>query len=145
MDGARVRQFMENEVEAMLKTYEQFQILIPAEGKNGAAHPGEDGIYVEALLKGYIEKFLPKGLEVLTGFILRPAVKTGRGKSERRKDADAHSSQLDLIIYDSASYPVFLRMENHVIVPPEGVIGVISVKKNLYFSQVDEELSLIHI
>ena len=44
MDGARVRQFMENEVEAMLKTYEQFQILIPAEGKNGAAHPGEDGI-----------------------------------------------------------------------------------------------------
>lgn len=33
MDGARVRQFMENEVEAMLKTYEQFQILIPAEGK----------------------------------------------------------------------------------------------------------------
>ena len=61
MDGARVRQFMENEVEAMLKTYEQFQILIPAEGKNEAAHPGEDGIYVEALLKGYIEKFLPKG------------------------------------------------------------------------------------
>lgn len=143
MDGARVRQFMENEVEAMLKTYEQFQILIPAEGKNGAAHPGEDGIYVEALLKGYIEKFLPKGLEVLTGFILRPAVKTGKGESERRKDADTHSSQLDLIIYDSASYPVFLRMENHVIVPPEGVIGVISVKKNLYFSQVDEEIKAL--
>lgn len=143
MDGTRVRQFMENEVEAMLKTYEQFQILIPAEGKSGAAHPGEDGMYVEALLKGYIEKFLPKGLEVLTGFILRPAIKTGKGKKERTKDKDTHSSQLDLIIYDSASYPVFLRMEDHVIVPPEGVIGVISVKKNLYFSQVDEEIKAL--
>ncbi len=143
MDGRRVREFMENEVEAMLKTYEQFQILIPAKGKSGAAHPGEDGMYVEALLKGYIEKFLPKGLEVLTGFILRPAIKTRSGKRERAKDEDSHSSQLDLIIYDSASYPVFLRMGDHVIVPPEGVIGVISVKKNLYFSQVAEEIKAL--
>ena len=143
MDGRRVREFMENEVEAMLKTYEQFQILIPAKEKGGAAHPGEDGMYVEALLKGYIEKFLPKGLEVLTGFILRPAIKTGKGKTERTKDEDSHSSQLDLIIYDSASYPIFLRMGEHVIVPPEGVIGVISVKKNLYFSQVDQEIKAL--
>ena len=80
----------------------------------------------------------------MTGFILRPAVKTGSGKKERAGDRDAHSSQLDLIIFDSASYPVFLRMGDHAIVPPEGVIGVISVKKNLYFSQLEQEINLLN-
>ena len=37
----------------------QFQVLIPADGREGAAHTGEDGMYVEALLKSYIQKFLP--------------------------------------------------------------------------------------
>lgn len=134
---------MENEAEAMLKVYSQFQILIPADGREGAAHPGEDGMYVEALLKSYIQKFLPSGLEALTGFILRPAVKTGSGKKERAGDQDSHSSQLDIIVYDSANFPVFLRMGDHVIVPPEGVIGVISVKKNLYFSQLDQEIKAL--
>lgn len=143
MDGTRIRTFVENEAEAMLKTYRQFQVLIPADGREGAAHPGEDGMYVEALLKSYIQKFLPAGLEVMTGFILRPAVKTGSGKKERTGDRDAHSSQLDLIIFDSASYPVFLRMGDHAIVPPEGVIGVISVKKNLYFSQLEQEINAL--
>lgn len=143
MDGSRIRNFMENEVEAMLKTYNQFQILIPAEGRAGAGHPGEDGMYVEALLKNCIQKFIPAGLEVLTGFILRPAVKTGSRKRERARDKDRHSSQLDIIIYDSVTYPVFLRMGDHVIVPPEGVIGVISVKKNFYFSQLDQEIEAL--
>lgn len=143
MDGTRIRTFVENEAEAMLKTYRQFQILIPAEGREGAAHPGEDGMYVEALLKSYLQKFLPAGLEVMTGFILRPAVKTGSGKKERAGDRDAHSSQLDLIIFDSGSYPVFLRMGEHAIVPPEGVIGVISVKKNLYLSQLEQEINAL--
>ena len=144
MDGTRIRTFVENEAEAMLKTYRQFQVLIPADGREGAAHTGEDGMHVEALLKSYIQKFLPAGLEVMTGFILRPAVKTGSGKKERTGDRDAHSSQLDLIIFDSASYPVFLRMGDHAIVPPEGVIGVISVKKNLYFSQLEQEINLLN-
>ena len=52
MDGTRIRTFVENEAEAMLKTYRQFQVLIGlADGREGAAHPGEDGMYVEALLK----------------------------------------------------------------------------------------------
>lgn len=68
----------------MLKTYRQFQVLIPADGREGAAHPGEDGMYVEALLKSYIQKFLPAGLEVMTGFILRP----GGQDREREKGAD---------------------------------------------------------
>ena len=39
-----------------------------------------------------------------------------------------HSTQLDIIVYDSAKYPIFQRFGESVIVPPEGVVGIISVK-----------------
>lgn len=42
---------------------------------------------------------------------------------------DSHSTQLDILIYDSAKYPIFQRFGENVIVPPEGVAGIISVKR----------------
>ena len=38
MDGKRIQNYWSNEMQAMLDTYKQFQILIPAENRNGAAH-----------------------------------------------------------------------------------------------------------
>lgn len=75
MDGKRIREYWSNEMQALLDTYKQFQVLIPAENRNGADHNGEDGRYVETLIREYLKRYLPKDLEVLTGFILRPAVK----------------------------------------------------------------------
>lgn len=143
MDGKRIQQYWSNEMDAMLKTYNQFQILIPSETQNSSAHKGEDGRYVESLLKSYLRRYLPKNLEVLTGFILRPAVKTGLKGKERSKDSDKHSTQLDLIIYDSSIYPIFQRLEDNVIVPPEGVIGIISVKKHLNDSDIEHECKVL--
>ena len=77
MDGRRIQSYWSNEMQAMLDTYKQFQTLISAENIDGAAHNGEDGRYVETLIREYLKRYLPKDLEVLTGFILRPAVKTG--------------------------------------------------------------------
>lgn len=131
MDGTRVQEYWSNEMQAMLDTYRQFQILIPAKDRNGAAHNGEDGRYVETLIREYLKRYLPKDLEVLTGFILRPAVKTGLNNRSRKDEKDNHSTQLDIIIYDSGKYPIFQRFGENAIVPPEGVIGIISVKKNL--------------
>ena len=74
----------------MLYTYKQFQILIPAENRDGAAHNGEDGRYVDTLIREYLKRYLPKDLEVLTGFILRPAVKTGLKKKSRKHELDRH-------------------------------------------------------
>ena len=37
MDGKRIQNYWSNEMQAMLDTYKQFQILIPAENRNGAA------------------------------------------------------------------------------------------------------------
>lgn len=131
MDGRRLQDFWNQEVMAILAVYRQFETLLPNRVTKGAEHRGEDGRYIEALLRSYLKKYLPNDLEVLTGFILRPAVKTGRNTRNRKTDADQHTTQLDIIIYDTGTYPVFQRIGDAVIVPPEGVIGVLSVKKTL--------------
>jgi len=139
MDGKRIQEYWSNEMQAMLETYKQFQTLIPAIDREGAAHNGEDGRYVENLIREYLKKYLPRNLEVMTGFILRPAVKTGLKSRKRKKEKDTHSTQLDIIVYDSFNYPIFQRFGDSVIVPPEGVVGIISVKKNLYDKDIEHE------
>lgn len=140
MDGHRIQQYWSHEMEAMLETYRQFEILIPAKGRKGAAHCGEDGRYVETLIREYLKRYLPKDLEVLTGFIMRPAVKTGLNNKTRKNEQDDNSTQLDILIYDSAKYPIFQRFGDSVIVPPEGVVGVISVKKKLKDTDIEHEV-----
>lgn len=139
MDGTRLQQYWSNEMQSMLDIYRQFQILIPAEVEDGAAHKGEDGRYVETLIRECLKRYLPRDLEVLTGFILRPAVKTGLDNKSRKTESDSHSTQLDIIVYDSARFPIFQRFGDNVIVPPEGVIGIISVKKNLHDADIEKE------
>jgi hypothetical protein len=139
MDGERIRNFWAAEADAVLATYKHFETLLPHGAKRGAAHTGEDGRYVEALLRAYLQRFLPSSLEVFSGFILRPAVKTGESSRERQHDQDAHSRQLDLIVYDSATYPVYQRFADAAIVPPEGVLAIISVKKSLGERDIAEE------
>ncbi len=139
MDGKRIQRYWSNEMQAMLDTYRQFQVLIPAKERKGAAHNGEDGRYVETLIREYLKRYIPRDLEVLTGFILRPAVKTGLKNRERKNEKDSHSTQLDIIIYNSAKYPIFQRFGETAIVPPEGVVGIISVKKNLHENDILNE------
>lgn len=139
MDGSRIRDYWSAEVDSLIRKYRQFETLIPADGRRGAAHSGEDGRFVEELIRQYLDAVLPKDLEVLNGFILRPAVKTGEDGRERAGMKDAHSTQLDIIIFDSARYPVFQRLGNSAIVPPEGVIAIISVKKHLNEGDINAE------
>lgn len=42
VDGKRIQNYWSNEMKAMLDTYKQFQILIPAENRNRVAHNGEE-------------------------------------------------------------------------------------------------------
>ena len=139
MDGKRIQDYWSTEVDALVQTYQQFELLIPAPSGGGAQHRGEDGRFVEDLIREYLTRFLPKDLEVLTGFILRPAVKTGERGTERKADTDRHSTQLDILVFDSGTYPVFQRFGNSVIVPPEGVMAIISVKKHLNDGDIQNE------
>lgn len=139
MDGKRLQDYWSQEVNALIAMYRQFETLIPSQEHQGSAHHGEDGRFVEELLREYFSKYLPKGLEILTGFILRPAVKTGTNGKERKRDLDTNSSQLDIIIYDSERYPIFQRFGSSAIVPPEGVVAIISVKKHLNDGDIVKE------
>lgn len=139
MGGKRLQEYWCHEMTAMLEVYKHFQTLIPSGKHQGADHHGEDGRYVESLVKESLKKFLPANLEVCSGFILRAGVKRG-SDSTRKMDQDEHSTQLDIIIYDSANYPVYQRFGDNIIVPPEGVIAVISVKKHLVANDLKKEI-----
>ncbi|MBR4995793.1 MAG: hypothetical protein IKY82_07000 [Alistipes sp.] len=143
MDGSRVQKLFKQEVESMLKVYKNFETLIPSYRGLGAGHKGEDGRFVENLIRSLLIRFLPNELEVVTGFIMRPAVKIGGVNRERKDESDKHSSQLDIIVYNSAQYPIYLRSNDTVIVPPEGVIAIISVKKTLNDADIKHELNAL--
>ena len=139
LDGKRVREYLAAEVRTLVAAYRQFETLLPSRAGLGSAHSGEDGRYVESLVREYLQKLLPRTLEVSSGFILRPSVKTGINGRERKGHDDEHSTQLDIIVHDSANYPVFQRFGDSVIVPPEGVIAIISIKKHLRDSDIKHE------
>ncbi|WP_114394642.1 DUF6602 domain-containing protein [Oleisolibacter albus] len=143
MDGQRLQVFWNQEVKALLAVYKQFETLLPNPKTAGAEHRGEDGRYVETLVRSYLQKYLPRDLEVLTGFILRPAVKLGNNDRSRSKEKDFHTTQLDIIVYDTGNYPVFQRMVDTVIVPPEGVVAVLSIKKTLRDTEISAECNAL--
>ena len=143
MDGKTIRKYLSQEVNALVARYKQFEALVPALDHAGSQHPGEDGRYVESLVRNCLSKFLPRDLEVKQGFIVRPAVKTGENGKERHADSDEHSTQLDIIVFDSAKYPVFHRFADAIIVPPEGVIGILSVKKTLHLKDIEAEVKAL--
>lgn len=143
MADRRIKEYWSREMEALLDTYRQFEILVPSTTRAGAAHVGEDGRYVEHLLREYLNRYLPRDLEVLTGFILRAAVVCGENDKSRKKDEHENSSQLDIIVYDTAHYPVYQRFGDSVIVPVEGVVAVISVKKYLRTRDIKHEIEML--
>lgn len=145
MADERIKKYWSREMDALLETYEQFQTLLPSEKDCGAAHRGEDGRYVEHLVREYLRRYLPKDLEVLTGFILRPAVLCGKNNRSRKKDEHQISGQLDIIVYDTAHYPVYQRFGESIIALPEGVAAIFSVKKYLRPEYIEPEAeSILH-
>ncbi len=144
MKGDRVRQFFSSQTSAILALYKNIETLIPSSLREGAAHTGEEGRYLESILRSFLNKHLPDNLKAFSGFILRPAAKIGNNDRSRRNDEeDQHSKQLDIIVYDYKNYPIFESFEEFVIVPPEGVVGIISIKKNLYANQLEDEIKTL--
>lgn len=90
-------------------------------------HWGEDGKYKEVVFKNVLKRFLPKSLEIGTGFIIKPL--------ERGEHVE--SKQLDIIIYEN-SYPILFREEDFVIMTPEGVRGIVEIKANLINQNIGE-------
>ena len=142
MGGKQIERYWAAEMRSVIEKYRQFETLIPSDSGEGAGHRGEDGRYIESILKATLKQFLPDSVDILTGFILRAGVKSPDSVKQRRRDEDQHSGQLDLIVYDT-EMPVYQRFGDTAVVPPEGVIAVISVKKNLYKKDLVHEFTAL--
>jgi hypothetical protein len=142
--GHQVRSFFEIEARTLQERFRVMETLLPNAATGGATHRGEEGRFIESLLRAFLNKHLPNNLRAMSGFILCPATKTGISNTERvLNEADRHSTQIDVIIYDLDAYPTYERYEEFCIVPPEGVVGLISVKKTLRLTDLKAELTAL--
>jgi hypothetical protein len=140
--GLRVRRFFEFEAASIYEKVKIIETLLPSERGAGASHKGEEGRYLEALVRDFLNRHLPDGIKAVSGFIVLPATKTGSYNLARvDRTMDRHSRQLDIIVFDFANYPVYERSEEFCIVPPEGVVGILSIKKTLRARDVKNELT----
>ena len=89
----------------------------------------EDGRYKEIILKNVLEKHLPKTVSIGTGFIIGDNLKT--------------SSQIDIIVYSNA-IPPFFQLGDFVIIPKEGVLGIIEVKTRIRNGELSEIIKKSH-
>lgn len=120
------------------------ETLLPNTKSKGAYHRGEEGRYIESLLRSFLNSHLPSNLKAMSGFILSPSTKTGVEDNTRVENyLDRHSRQLDIIVYDVANYPIYEKFEEFCIVPPEGVVSIISVKKKLKTDNIYHETKVL--
>lgn len=153
MAKSNVSKYFDDVAQSLMSNYERFERLIPNTSKKkntddlkgGSDHTGEEGRFLESVIRTFLNNHLPKNLNALSGFILRPATLVGDNDTRRRRDQkeDKHSTQLDIIVYDVGNYPVFEQYEDFVIVPPEGVYAIISIKKRLRMSDIEPELKAL--
>jgi len=85
------------------------------------------GVFREGLLKSFLTEHLPHAVSIDSGFIY--------GFEEVE-----NSKQLDIIIWDSLRNSAVYKTREFVIVPPESVIAVISVKSNMEPSDIKDGL-----
>lgn len=111
------------------------------------AHDPSLGNYKERLLKTIIADFIPKRYEIGTGFVLFPTRQLQEESEAYAASPDAHSphevsKQLDIIVYDSSTFPVVFRDEDFVVVRPEAVNAIIEVKGSLNQKSTDSAIEL---
>lgn len=149
MPESNISKYFEDVALSVMSNYKRLETLIPSttlkksgEPKTGSDHAGEEGRFLESVIRSFLNKHLPKNLKALSGFVLRPATVVGDNDTRRIRDqkSDKHSPQIDIIVFDIGNYPVFEQYEDFAIVPPEGVYAIISVKKRLRMSDINHEL-----
>lgn len=153
MQESKISEYFDDVAQSLMSNYKRLELLLPNtslkknsdELKGGSDHYGEEGRFLENVIRSFLNKHLPKNLRALSGFILRPAAAVAENDTRRLRDQkiDLHSPQLDIIVYDAANYPVFEQYEDFAIVPPEGVYAIISVKKRLYKKDIEKELKAL--
>lgn len=106
----------------------QKQMMIDLERRTSQIpHMGERGAAREDVVRGFLRDYLPDRFEVSHGFVI---------------DADGGvSRQMDCIIFDKASAPVFPITDSRRLIPIECVSAVVSIKSDLRADNLREAFS----
>jgi hypothetical protein len=111
----------------------------------GGAHYPSIGSYKEQLLIKALRDYLPRRIEVATGFVLflRDPEQNEMHEHFDKLNQSAFdvSKQCDLIVFDSSEYAPLFRDEGFVVVRPEAVLAIIEVKGSLGSKSLDETLN----
>ncbi len=94
----------------------------------GSTQNYHSGLFREGLLRRFLTDLLPRAVSVDSGFIY------GFGQVPT-------SGQLDIIVWDASRHAAVYRTPDFVIVPPESVIAVISVKSTLAKRDIEDGLA----
>jgi hypothetical protein len=89
------------------------------------SHWQTDGEWKESILRSVLSRIMPETAKIGRGFVVTQQYST---------------TQIDILIYRYDS-PVFFREGDLVLVPPEGVLGVLEVKTNVDATSAEEALS----
>ncbi len=93
----------------------------------GSTQQYSSGTFREGLFRTFLENILPSSISVNSGFIYGFEVEN-------------NSKQLDVIIWDSSRYGVIYKTKEYVIVAPESVIAIITVKTNMKKCDIESAL-----
>jgi hypothetical protein len=113
------------------------------------AHYPSLGQYKERILADAIKDYLPRTIEVGTGFVMFPhADEAPPGGPEMHdplnQSAYSISRQCDILVYDISRFPPIFRDRDFVVIRPEAVRAVIEVKGSLSVTSAREALESFH-
>ncbi len=121
------------EVDKLLLGVDLFRKILPHKKNNASTHNGEEGKFIEGLIKEFLTGALPKSVSVGSGFIL-----FSRGQ-------DVCSYQVDIIIYDHLNYAPMMKYGDSVIVSEKSVIAALSIKKKLRPQDIKKEIDSLSL
>jgi len=124
------QKYINDQHDALLKTIDLFRTLLPHVKNNASVHSGEEGRFIELALMQFLREKLPQGIGAGSGFVIDV-------------DSGWNSRQIDILLYDAATYAPLMKYGDAVVLPVQSVIAAISVKRTLYASQLENEISAL--
>jgi hypothetical protein len=104
-------------IELFKRAFTESKELFWDESKSELIHPGEFGIYREAIVKDFLSIFIPSRYSIGSGFIIST---NGR-----------ISTQCDLVIFDHQSTPLMQSINHQIFYPIETVVAIGEIKSDI--------------
>lgn len=104
-------------IDDLIQYFERSKEIFWDESAGKLIHPGEYGVYREAIVSKLLSLFLPKQYGISSGFII-----TNSGDV---------STQIDIIVYDKSQTPSLETFENQKFFPIETVVAIGEVKSTI--------------